>query len=120
MKNYFDSTWKYQKEYDVLYRIYVPATWPSLTLDWELLRAISRLTYEFYNNWNWNIDTKNPLDLYMYFVSLLAQYIDTNLVYRLSKLLRQPAVFNEQSNNIYNELMDAVIEKLLKINSNNK
>lgn len=53
-KSYWESKGAYQKEYDELYDEMVPSSGHSETLAGEVLRAVSRLGYEYYNNGNCN------------------------------------------------------------------
>lgn len=53
-KSYWNHTGAYQPEYNRLYVDLVPSSGCSETLNGELVRAISRLSYEFYNNGNCN------------------------------------------------------------------
>lgn len=53
-KSYWDNTGVYQQEYDSLYAKLVPAQGIASTLHGELIRAISRLFYEYCNNGNCN------------------------------------------------------------------
>jgi len=52
--NYFEGKGAYQKEYDELWERHVPASGMARTLNGELIRAIGRLTYEYFNNGNFN------------------------------------------------------------------
>lgn len=51
---YSNSNGKYQEQYDKLYKELVPIEGQAETLNGELIRAISRLFYEYYNNGNCN------------------------------------------------------------------
>ena len=53
-KSYWNETGTFQKEYDELYKKHVPNSGASNTLNGELIRAISRLFYEYCNNGNCN------------------------------------------------------------------
>lgn len=53
-KSYWDESGAYQKEYKELYDKLVPTSGSSETLHGELIRAISRLFYEYCNNGNCN------------------------------------------------------------------
>jgi DnaJ-class molecular chaperone len=52
--SYWNRTGAYQKEYNELYEELVPSHGESDTINGELLRAVSRLGYEFCNNGNCN------------------------------------------------------------------
>lgn len=53
-QSYWNSTGAYQKEYDELYAKLVPTSGSAASLNGELIRAVTRLSYEFYNNGNCN------------------------------------------------------------------
>jgi hypothetical protein len=53
-KSYWSSTGIYQEQFDKLYEKMVPSEGRSTTLNGELIRAISRLFYEYCNNGNCN------------------------------------------------------------------
>ena len=53
-KSYWNGTGAFQKEYDELYKQHVPSSGAASTLNGELIRAISRLFYEYCNNGNCN------------------------------------------------------------------
>lgn len=53
-KSYWDNNGLYQEDYDRLYDSLVPAEGMAETLFGEVVRAASRLSYEYYNNGNWN------------------------------------------------------------------
>lgn len=52
--SYLNNTGAYQKELDFLYAKMVPHGGAAITLNGELIRAISRLFYEYANNGNCN------------------------------------------------------------------
>lgn len=53
-KSYWNNNGAYQKEYDELYGKMVPSSGAAKTLHGELIRAISRLFYDYCNNGNCN------------------------------------------------------------------
>jgi hypothetical protein len=53
--SYWNNTGVYQQEYDRLYKELVPNSGSADTLRGELIRAISRISYDWYNNGNINI-----------------------------------------------------------------
>lgn len=53
-KSYWNSNGAFQKEYDELYEKHVPSSGAATTLNGELIRATSRLFYEYCNNGNCN------------------------------------------------------------------
>ena len=52
--SYWNDTGLYQKEYDDFYNELVPSSNEAETNHGELIRCISRLTYDYYNNGNCN------------------------------------------------------------------
>jgi RecJ-like exonuclease len=52
--SYWNNTGAYQTEYHELYDKHVPVSGACETLNGELIRAMSRLFYEYYNNGNGN------------------------------------------------------------------
>ena len=53
-QSYWNETGAYNTEYDILYKQLVPAMGEADTVNGELLRASSRLYYEYFNNGNMN------------------------------------------------------------------
>lgn len=53
-KSYWNNEGIYQTEYDKLYEELVPNEGQADTLHGELIRAVSRLCYDYYNNGNMN------------------------------------------------------------------
>lgn len=53
-KSYWDETGAYQEEFDRLYNNLVPGMGECSTVHGEMVRAVSRLLYEFCNNGNCN------------------------------------------------------------------
>ena len=53
-KSYWNREGAYDKEYQEMYDRLVPSSGSSETLFGELIRAISRLSYDYYNNGNCN------------------------------------------------------------------
>ena len=54
-KSYWDNNGAYQSEYDKMYEDLVPAMGKAETTEGEVLRGISRLTYDYFNNGNGNV-----------------------------------------------------------------
>lgn len=52
--SYWNNSGKFQKEYDEMYQELVPLRGPAPTVKGELIRAVSRLYYEAFNNGNMN------------------------------------------------------------------
>ena len=53
-KTYWSEQGIYQEEYNKLYEKLVPSSGSAKTLNGELIRAISRLSYDYFNNGNCN------------------------------------------------------------------
>jgi hypothetical protein len=53
-QTYWNGQGAYQTEYDALYAALVPDSGSAATLNGELVRGVTRLSYEFYNNGNCN------------------------------------------------------------------
>lgn len=53
-KSYWNHEGAYEKQYNALYEALVPASGSATTLNGELIRAVSRLGYEYCNNGNCN------------------------------------------------------------------
>lgn len=53
-KSYWAETGRYQRDYTTLYDNLVPSSGMAKTLFGEVVRAVSRLSYEYYNNGNCN------------------------------------------------------------------
>ena len=54
-KSYWNNNGAYQKEYDELYEKLVPSSGEADTVHGEMIRATSRLFYDFCNNGNCNV-----------------------------------------------------------------
>jgi len=67
-QTYWNNQGAYQTEYDALYAVLVPVSGSATTLNGELIRGVTRLSYEFYNNGNCNacerIYTTEQVDCY--------------------------------------------------------
>jgi hypothetical protein len=50
MNTYWSNTGMFQKEYDNLYDLHVPSSGSSNTIGGEIIRTISRIYYDYYNN----------------------------------------------------------------------
>lgn len=61
-KSYWNRNGKYQADYDKLYDTLVPASGMTDTLFGEVVRAVSRLSYEYYNNGNGNACERNEIE----------------------------------------------------------
>tara|TARA_Y100001938_G_scaffold16919_1_gene20903 strand:- start:35 stop:559 length:525 start_codon:yes stop_codon:yes gene_type:complete len=57
-QTYWGGNGKYQTEYDYLYDTLVPPQDCAITLEGELLRQVSNLAYDYYNNGNCNMSLR--------------------------------------------------------------
>ena len=53
--SYWDGNGAYQEEYHKLYSELVPVSGEASTVNGEMIRCVSRLTYDFFNNGNCNV-----------------------------------------------------------------
>ena len=129
--NYWKDSGAYQKEYEELYKKLVPNIGSSDTLNGELVRAISRLMYEYYNNANMNARqyeevynsytdeyyTSEPYidSFYEKFLNLIESVgIDTSKVKEaILKYDKSPEMFDEDVERSYVDLMDEVMYYVL-------
>jgi hypothetical protein len=59
--SYWDNKGAYQAEYDALYAKLVPNSGAADTVNGELIRGISRISYDYFNNGNCNIRKEIPI-----------------------------------------------------------
>lgn len=127
--SYWDGNGKYQSDFDRLFKELVPESGNAETIEGEALRAINYLSYDFFNNGNGNlfdsteIEEEEEEDYYIFeltdyaqnFLNTLRDFIDYKLVDKLeANIIRvgcKPS-FNQEEINIYNDVMNAVIEKI--------
>jgi len=57
-KTYWNNGGKHQKDYDILMEALVPHEGKAKTREGEVLRAVTNITYDYYNNGNCNIAHK--------------------------------------------------------------
>lgn len=141
-KSYYDETGFYQKEFDKLYKESVPEEGRADYLNGELLRAISRLHHEYYNNGNcnardynnnfrhtWDDDDDYDEDdyeivlneYYGNFLELIKITLGnvTNLINKIIDIIfiEEPS-YSDSEMNIYDSLCDKVMEYVLNNNVN--
>ena len=58
-KSYWNENGAYQEEFDKLYKELVPSKGEADTIHGEMIRAVSRLFYDFCNNGNCNVIERN-------------------------------------------------------------
>lgn len=126
--SYWDGNGKYQSDFDRLFQELVPESGNAETLEGEALRAINYLTHDFFNNGNGNLfdstEVYDEEDDYHIFelterakdsLNTLREFIGHELVDKFeANIIRvecNPSFIQEEIN-IYNQVMDAVIEKI--------
>lgn len=134
-KNYWNNTGLYQEDYNDLYKKHVPASGPAATLNGELIRAISRLSYEYYNNGNCNAcDNEEEWDekagtyhvstkvneFFEKFLSLIEktvpdvdEYVDEIRYFIIGDYYGNTSQFSDVNKQKYNLLFDYVINYVM-------
>jgi hypothetical protein len=135
--SYWNETGAYQTEYDRLYKELVPNSGKSETLQGELIRAASRLNYEFYNNGNCNArdeDRSNPYqnygydsddeyyeeeypfivsDFYQNFIDIIKNTINNKEIKticdRIEDAIIEESSYNDIIKQVYSNLIDHVV-----------
>ena len=90
--SYWENTGKYQQWYDYLYKELVPASGNADTAEGELLRAVSKAMYRYYNDG----------DSYHRF------YVDYSHMYNLGSYSLDD--FDPTSDEGYNDMVDRAVE----------
>lgn len=132
--SYWNCDGAYQKEYNELYEKMVPEQGSCNTLNGELIRAVSRLSYEYFNNGNCNAckddeeweETEyeyNVSSYYGKFLQIIEETIKTDEVARLISLVEeiivnscepfQESMFSEENSLVYDRLVDEVVYYVL-------
>ena len=123
-KSYWDGTGQYQTEYKTLCDNLVPDSGSAATLHGELIRAITRLSYEYYNNGNCNAreryingDTYVD-DFYDQFIRLIKESICTPETNQICDKLINIIEINypypiEEISETYTLLNDVVIHHII-------
>jgi hypothetical protein len=116
--SYWNGTGAYQKEYKELYFKLVPKQGSAATLNGELIRAISRLTYEFYNNGNANalIGSSTIHPFYEKFLDLILDTVPGTFKFVSgvrTAILNQVSTDDKDAISAYNNLADRVIHYVL-------
>jgi hypothetical protein len=65
--SYWNKEGAYQTQYDVLYAKLVPDMGAADSVNGELIRGISRLSYDYFNNGNCNVRREIPIHKETYF-----------------------------------------------------
>lgn len=114
MKTYYNEQGKYQSDYDRLWK-FVPISGKSEVLAGELIRAVSRLAYDFYNNGMGNNTSGavNFLKEYNVFENALDKF---NIIYEHSRGRTYKGNYSEDSELLIaiEYAIDSTIELILK------
>lgn len=134
-KSYWDGNGAYQKEFDALYEELVPPSGEAKTVVGELVRSISRLTYEYYNNGNQNacnfiyeevydeedednwyediVDTEVS-KFYQYFIDFIDRHgkIDRSTLGRIREIIRDCPTDEPSSKYYFDESNEQVYAEL--------
>ena len=131
-KTYWNDEGVYQTEFDELYQILVPNCGDAPTIQGELLRVISRLNYDYFNNGNCNVqdviydsdgiyeEEVVITEYYQRMIDFLYNY--SNAIDEVKKLefflksyyhYSQRSLFNDTNQQIYTRLIDKVMQQIL-------
>ena len=134
-KSYWDGNGAYQEEFDKLYNELVPDSGEAKTVVGELVRSISRLTYEYYNNGNQNAcdfiyeevydeeDEDNWYEdivgakvskFYQYFIDFIDKYgkIDRSTLCKICEIIRDCPIDEPSSKYYFDESNKQVYTEL--------
>jgi len=126
-KTYWSDEGIYQKEYKALYECYVPDSGDAPTIHGELLRAVSRLHYDYFNNGNCNVQDYDWDDSDIFIKPYYKRMIDfikeySNAQNEINKLVffltdfyhyGRHNLFNENNQQIYTRLVDKIMQQIL-------
>jgi hypothetical protein len=120
-QSYWKGTGAYQKEYEELYSRLVPSYGSAPTLNGELIRAISVLYHEFFENGNMNANTGNRsvAPFFQKFLNLIKSTVPGSLdvVNEIKDAIVNQYDLNDPFANrtisAYNKLADIVIHYVL-------
>lgn len=127
-KNYWRGNGIYQTEYDELYDKLVPSSGEAPTVHGELIRGISRLTYDYYNNGNCNVreairNYEVVIDpYYMDMIDFMFDELPKQYHVNVEKLLDFITMYNygygdydfsDEDNDYYNRVMDDIMSHVL-------
>lgn len=137
-KMYWDGEGAYEAEYKRLYDELVPSSGRSNSFQGEVMRAVSRLYYEYYNNGNcnacvevsscpyWELDDDEEMEyeyviteFYQGFIDIIDSYLyrrrneeGVELINKIQKLIPNCSFGEVQLNQKYERLMDIVLYEL--------
>lgn len=117
-ESYWNGNGKYQSVYDKLWNDLVPGAGEAETTEGELIRAVGRLSYEWYNNGNCNALYEECVidSMYQEFLDLIEMHVpDTReLIVRMSDIIKYEnysrSQYTEDNELVYVELTDRVVE----------
>ena len=117
IKTYWNQSGKYQAEYDALYDTLIPSMGNASTLEGELLRAISKIYYDAYNNGYGN----NLSGAYNFLVKHAYGILPMNFC-KIKELVNGPYIGNgieyNESLIILEDTVNAIIEHVISKNGN--
>jgi len=131
-KTYWNDEGVYQTEFDELYKYLVPNCGDAPTVQGELLRVISRLNYDYFNNGNCNVqeviydsdgiywEEVVITEYYQRMIDFLYKYSNAysetqtleNFLTSLNNYSRKE-LFCDKNEQIYTRLIDKVMQQIL-------
>ena len=136
-KTYWNDEGVYQTEFDELYKYLVPNCGDAPTIQGELLRVISRLNYDYFNNGNCNVqdviydsdgiyeEEVVITEYYQRMIDFLYNYSNAQdevkkLVHFLTSYnhYRSPSLFSEGNELLYTRLIDKIMQQVLTEGNN--
>jgi hypothetical protein len=137
-KMYWNGEGAYEAEYQRLYDELVPASGRSNSFQGEVMRAVSRMYYEYYNNGNcnacqeipskpyWELDDEDDMEyefvvseFYQGFIDLIDCYLyrrrndeGVDLIKKIENMITTCSFGEVQLNQKYERLMDIVLYEL--------
>ena len=122
-KSYWDGSGAYQKEFEKLEEELIPASGPADTVHGKMLRAISRLYYDFCNNGNGNVFEESwgevsISDFYQEMLEDLEYSMDdTKSFDALESFLQSPEAkdpdFCDKQMAVYDKVVDSVMYQII-------
>ena len=120
--SYWDDNGAYQKEYDSLYEELVPPSGEAKCINGKMLRAISRLYYDFCNNGNGNVFEESwgevsISDFYQEMIDNLDYFMDDRDAFnKLESFLHLPESrdpdFSDKQMLIYDRVIDSIVYQI--------
>lgn len=103
--SYWGNEGKYEAEYKELYRNHVKSKGRSESLRGELLRCVSKLYYDLYNNGGCNVDYRDRSSFYGQMIKLVSTYLKIPQ-YAIDAVFRD----GDDSEGILDDMIDKAIE----------